>query len=784
MEQVHCARPDTAPARLIGQLDRLLAGRVAVISAPAGHGKESLVRAWLGAHPELRHRCIGSARELDAAAETLAAGDDERLLVLVLAGEEILADTTAVTRSLALSEAHPQVRILFVGRRRPEAPLGSLAARGQLVDLDGSQLAWTRQEVADELAPHSPDLSEQALETIVTMTRGWPAIVRILAQQELDWSAADRITRLVDSYVSDEVLAGLDDDDLELLHQLAALPELDPLAATWLTGRGDAAAQLTRLQSHGLPITWGADNSIRLNPVLREHLTRRLVREDPELGERLTERATLWLRNRGRYLDAVALAVEARMLPLAWQLAAEFLTVNLHRDRLDEALPRLTELIPPGWEMDAVRSVSAGLVNPAAMIAQVAALGPSLSAGDLTGRLGHVCLALGTVRRAGYPADIDVSSAMRLAEQVEDEDLHELHQAQLAAVRLERGLWLLHHCRMAEAQDVLLTALGLARVVQVPWVLVTALSALAFIHAEQGSTAQAALLADEALEHGEQTDFSTEAVTEYALLAKVLVAVDTGNLAAARHWVDRLEARTGHPRETDAIRTHVLALHEIARDEPGRARDLVNAYRDQPHPPASPLDQLVTGMAAFNAFMADDDLGAAGQELTDLLAQPLGERLPSLVVPQARLALAQGRPEQAHQLLAPLAGSNRPLHDHAKYTLFALMVFGTAADQLHRREEATKAFQRASVLAARLGLDATNARHTRIAGSRPKIPLTEAERTVLASLDSSRTLGETADQLFISLNTLKTHLRRIYKKLGVANREEAIERARILGLRG
>ena len=113
-----------------------------------------------------------------------------------------------------------------------------------------------------------------------------------------------------------------------------------------------------------------------------------------------------------------------------------------------------------------------------------------------------------------------------------------------------------------------------------------------------------------------------------------------------------------------------------------------------------------------------------------------------------------------------------------------LMIFGVAADELHHADEALQAFQRAGVLAERLGLDTTGARHTNVAAaSRKEVPLTEAERHVLTRLDSSKTLGETAEELFISPNTLKTHLRRIYRKLGVANREQALERARMMGLR-
>ena len=43
-------------------------------------------------------------------------------------------------------------------------------------------------------------------------------------------------------------------------------------------------------------------------------------------------------------------------------------------------------------------------------------------------------------------------------------------------------------------------------------------------------------------------------------------------------------------------------------------------------------------------------------------------------------------------------------------------------------------------------------------------------------------LREVADQLFISRNTIKTHTRALYAKLGVASRDEAVSKGRALGL--
>jgi LuxR family transcriptional regulator, maltose regulon positive regulatory protein len=60
--------------------------------------------------------------------------------------------------------------------------------------------------------------------------------------------------------------------------------------------------------------------------------------------------------------------------------------------------------------------------------------------------------------------------------------------------------------------------------------------------------------------------------------------------------------------------------------------------------------------------------------------------------------------------------------------------------------------------------------------------LTGAEIRVLRFLPSNLTAWEIADELCLSLNTVKTHMRHIYAKLNAHRRREAVERARALGL--
>ena len=61
-------------------------------------------------------------------------------------------------------------------------------------------------------------------------------------------------------------------------------------------------------------------------------------------------------------------------------------------------------------------------------------------------------------------------------------------------------------------------------------------------------------------------------------------------------------------------------------------------------------------------------------------------------------------------------------------------------------------------------------------------PLTEREMAVLAYLPTMLKSAEIAADLFVSVNTVKTHQRAIYRKLGVSNRRGAVDRARALNM--
>lgn len=61
-------------------------------------------------------------------------------------------------------------------------------------------------------------------------------------------------------------------------------------------------------------------------------------------------------------------------------------------------------------------------------------------------------------------------------------------------------------------------------------------------------------------------------------------------------------------------------------------------------------------------------------------------------------------------------------------------------------------------------------------------PLSEREREALRHASGMLSTAEIASQMYISANTVKTHLRNVYRKLAATHRGEAVRRARQLGL--
>lgn len=90
--------------------------------------------------------------------------------------------------------------------------------------------------------------------------------------------------------------------------------------------------------------------------------------------------------------------------------------------------------------------------------------------------------------------------------------------------------------------------------------------------------------------------------------------------------------------------------------------------------------------------------------------------------------------------------------------------------------------ERTAVVERRLRRGAPTVSPERVGPTELVEPLTDRELAVLRLLPGRLTQREIGDALYLSMNTVKTHVRNIYRKLAVSSRDEAVEAARSIGL--
>jgi LuxR family transcriptional regulator, maltose regulon positive regulatory protein len=247
-----------------------------------------------------------------------------------------------------------------------------------------------------------------------------------------------------------------------------------------------------------------------------------------------------------------------------------------------------------------------------------------------------------------------------------------------------------------------------------------------------------------------------------ALVQAELSLLEAGRLIALDH-VD------------DALRTAQDALGLVAGDEP-RARTGLLLVIGRCRMAQDDLDQ------ARDAFQAALDL-AAPHRAVAIVHVIAGGHLAEIDRLQGRISAAEAKSRAVIKLADEAGLADNPECSVAHLTL------GSALVDLGQIEEAERAIARGTDLAGRHRYwarerqsQAANHRLAAVVRRPPPAglvePITGREQSVLQLLPTSLTPREMASELYLSLNTIKTHTRAIYRKLGVQSRHAAIEEAR------
>jgi LuxR family transcriptional regulator, maltose regulon positive regulatory protein len=308
----------------------------------------------------------------------------------------------------------------------------------------------------------------------------------------------------------------------------------------------------------------------------------------------------------------------------------------------------------------------------------------------------------------------------------------------------------------------------------------------------------------------------TASTAATAYLALGTVTLYRGQLAEAESWLERAELvlrQFAHP--TTAMMLHTRrALLEFARSRHTEAMTALRAAESIQDTLATQHMHATQAQALKLQILVqigEADLVQRALDEMDEDTRAAGE----MRVVAAALRLAGDDPEGAAAALEPIFASAAPL-EFSRWDILALLLSAAAENALGVVGGTARALERALDLAEPEGLllpfmlhrvPELLERHARVRtthasliseilnllsghapAARPQDaeplqePLSESELRVLRFLPTNLQTAEIAGELFVSINTIRTHLRNVYAKLDVHSRADAVNRARELGL--
>ncbi|MEV7520513.1 LuxR C-terminal-related transcriptional regulator [Streptomyces sp. NPDC091371] len=655
--------------------------------------------------------------------------------------------------------------------------------------------------------------------------------------------AADRTT--IADYLLREVLDAQPEPVQDLLLRASVTDRIHPALADALTGRDDAARTLADLaRDHTFLERVDASDWYRPHPLFAEVLRAHLRQRRPGLEPRLRGRAARWLARTGRLTEAVAQAAAAGDWPFAAGLLVDGLALGrlftgLEADRLGRAfaaMPAGTPGAAPALVGAACRLAEQDLPGCEAGLRRADSyIGPATAAATASGpavRLGRAFVGVLAGRLAGDPAATEraAADADRLLREVPGQLLAErreikalvlaaLGAAELGAGRLDRAESALtaavEACGAPGAAGNSATA-GSPETQGTPetaYPLCDALGSLALVELKGGRLRQAAGHARAALAAAEDSALPPERRPGVAHLVLAGVAAEHDDLAAARRHLDRATSGAGpRPEPAAAVGAAVIGARIAAAEGDGRAAiAALHAVAAAGVPkPSQAWAQAELAVAESAVHLAHGD-AAAALEALDRVDGTARDRLPEHAVARARALLAAGRGDHAREVLAALPADDHvpvPVRARACLLLAEAAAADGAAAEAHRRlaeslgiaraEELRRMFSESGPWVRRtLRRDPALARlhgwllsraparaHAPPAAGPPPVlePLSPRETEVLRKAAELLSTEEIAAELYVSANTVKTHLKSIYRKLSVTRRSEAVHRAQDLGI--
>jgi LuxR family maltose regulon positive regulatory protein len=718
----------------------------------------------------------------------------------------------------ALTDGPSGMHLLVARRARRPASMDAQLARGIGTEIAIEELAFTPDEAAmlvHELA--GIELSDTHLDLVMGRTEGWAAglvlLARLLEGVDDPSPVIHGFTgddRHVAALLTDRVLTGLPARERDFLLRTSVLEQLDGPSCEALTGNPASGATLDLLHRHGLFIrrTDPRAETFTYHPLFRELLRRELRLSAPGAEADTLLAAARWHIDHDEPEPAARCLVDAERPDMLVELGDRYGRSMFEAGKPADVMRWLESVADAGGASHALTLRRAYLHTMLGETPQAGQLLHDLPLHELTR---GECLAVDGLRATWAFFDAGPDSVIEAADAVLDVigDVDEREIPDIFQLTTRSSLWTMATSSKARAEwslgQIDAARAGFARVLErddvyPPWLIHT-LSASAILEAWAGNLHVAAPLAQRALRVASRAGLSAHPGTLDARIARACVHREGGELRRARHDLNgaaAIAARTRRP-----ITTALLAVEEARW-------------------------HLATGRL-------DEGLLLLEKHGTDGVTQPLLVEH-QLLATEARLLLALGEIERARSVLdrasslrpdvvdpvvmqasvaaGELAGAHALLdgwvldgaHDQGRLDLDlwrAILEMESGDRRAAVRSGSPVATRALAAGRVRIFVDAgpsgdrllrALARDPGATAARRLLPrtptandmavpvLSEREREVVRYLPTALSSAEMAAQLYISLNTLKTHLHSIYRKLGVHGRSEAIERAKELGL--
>jgi len=813
---------------------------------PAGRSERDPQKFWLSVLGALRQTSPGSvlvrpltaAPDLDggAIAERLLtdlAPLDDRIWLVIDDVHELGSDQARRQLELLLMRAPPGLRFVLATRHDVRLGLHRLRLEGELAEIRESDLRFTLTEARELYAAAGVQLPEAALEMLYERTEGWAAGLRLAAlslaghpDPEAFAAGFSGTERTVAEYLLAEVLDRQPAAVRRLLLCTSMLERVNGELADLLTRDEGGERVLQDLEeANAFVVSLDPARSwFRYHQMFAGLLQLELRRTNPREVAGLHRAASGWFAGHGFPVEAIRHAQAAG----DWGLAAGLLAGHwpgLHLDGQDATVHELLAGFPAqahaaDAELAAVAAADELAYGSLEAAERHLRLAEQKSASVPDGRRGQFQVLLGIVRllyarqRGNPQAVVEEAQRLQAAAEASESAQSSLSQDLRSLALISLGSAEVWTTRLEEAERHLEQGVALARRGERPFLEFSGLAYLAAVEIYQ-SYARAAEHSRQAIELARRHGWTDEpaAGTAYMTLAAALNL--QGRPEEAEAWIQRAERTVTAEAEPGAR----LAVHYIrGRLELVRGRDadalaaLLAAERlagrlDAPH-----LLATRTRAWLLLALVRLGDSERAEQALAGLGEDDRngGE----VRITTAMLRLAQDDPSAAAAVLAPVLDGSAPV-PRLSWLAQAFLLEAIVRDALGDADASRNALERALDLAEPDGALAPFLlspapdlleRHVRhhtahaaliadiqslLAGpmtappARPRPPLEplrDSEVRVLRYLPTNLTGPEIARELYVSPNTVRTHLRNLYAKLGTHRRADTVARARALGL--